>query len=321
VELRLLRYFVAVAEELNITRAAERLHTTQPNLSQQIRQIEGLLGAPLFHRGKHPLQLTETGRVFLPAAKQALACVEDAFRQARATVRTDVSSLSFGMIPGPEGMIFSRLGPLLLLEAPGTLVTLRSMTGPEIVQALLRWEITVGFLRGPIFSDELAWGVYSREEVVAVLPESCPQARFDRVPVSELAKLPHIAISEVIAPAVHRVADEIQARAGVPFHSTFCSESLMTSLNAVSSGLGFCLFAEYVGAIVPKGVVTRPLDLTPAPTLDLLYAYRKDERSPALASLLALLDKHAPFQAAAEPPRPLPRLGPPSRTPVRSAGL
>lgn len=301
-ELRLLRYFVAVAEELNITRAAERLHTTQPNLSQQIRQIEGIIGAPLFHRGKHPLRLTETGRVFLPAAKEALAAVEDAFRQARATVRVDVSSLSFGMIPGPEGVIFSHMGPILLREVPGTQVTLRSMTGPEIIQALLRWEITVGFLRGPIPSDEIAWEVYSREDVVAVLPETSPLARYERVPVKELAKLPHVALSQAIAPAVHLVTQEIQARAGVTFRSSFCSESLMTSLNAVASGLGFGLFAEYVGGIVPKGVITRPLDLEPASTLDLLYAYRKDERSPALATLLTLLRKHAPYQAGREQP-------------------
>jgi len=86
-ELRLLRYFVAVAEELNITRAAERLHTAQPSLSQQIRQLEGLIGAPLFIRDKHRLRHTETGRALLPAAREILALVEKAMVQARAVAR------------------------------------------------------------------------------------------------------------------------------------------------------------------------------------------------------------------------------------------
>jgi len=98
-ELRLLRYFAAVAEELNVTRAAEKLHTAQPSLSQQIRQLEGLIGAPLFLRDKHRLKLTETGRVLLPAAKDILASVEKALMQARATALTQRAATSVILTP------------------------------------------------------------------------------------------------------------------------------------------------------------------------------------------------------------------------------
>lgn len=295
-ELRLLRYFVAVAEELNVTRAAERLHTAQPSLSQQIRQLEGLIGGPLFHRDKHRLQLTGAGRFLLPAAKNILDAVDDTLVQARATARNEVGTIILGMVPGPEGMVFSHILPLLMHRAPHDQVLLRTMTGPEIIQALLRRELTAGILRGPIPTEEITYDIYMREDVVVVLPEAWELARRDRVPVRELAGLQHIPIAETISPAVHLVCEEIQRRAGVRFQDGIISESLMMSMNAVASGLGFCFFAEYVSGIVPKGVVTRPLDLDPPPTLDLLFAYRKDDPNPALLDLVRLVNEHSPFQ-------------------------
>jgi LysR family hca operon transcriptional activator len=295
-ELRLLRYFTAVAEELNVTRAAEKLHTAQPSLSQQIRQLEGLIGAPLFIRDKHRLKLTETGRVLLPAAKNILASVENAFFQARATARNEVGTIVLGMIPGPEGMVFSHILPLLLRRSPETQLLLRTMTAPEATQALLKREVMAAFLRGPIDSDEIVQEIYMREEMIAVMPESWELARLDPVPVRELAKMPLISISETIAPAVHQATEEIERRAGVKFTRGICSESLMTSMNAVASGLGCCFFSRYVSEIVPKGVVTRTLDLAPPPTLDLLFAYRKDSSCAALESLIALVQEHSPFR-------------------------
>jgi len=297
-ELRLLRYFVAVAEELNVTRAAERLHTAQPSLSHQIRQLEGLVGAPLFLRDKHRLSLTHTGKVFLPAARDILESVEKAFTTAQATARDEVTTIVLGMIMGPEGIILSHLLPLLLRRSPEIHLKLRTMTAPEQIQALLKRDIMAGFLRGPVEEDELEVEVYNREQVVAVLPQSWDLARLDRVPVTELAKRPLIAISPTIAPAVFAMTEELERRSGVRFNSSFSSESLMTSLNAVASGLGFCLFAEYVGEVVPKGVVTRRIALDPAPTLDLLFAYRKDADAPALRSLVALVQEHSPFRKA-----------------------
>ncbi|MDR3672226.1 MAG: LysR substrate-binding domain-containing protein [Holophaga sp.] len=297
-ELRLLRYFVAVAEELNVTRAAEKLHTAQPSLSQQIRQLEGVIGAPLFIRDKHRLKLTETGKVFLPAAKSILAAVESALFQARATARNEVGTIVLGMIPGPESMVFSHILPLLLRRSPETQLLLRTMTAPEAIQALLNREIMAAFLRGPIESDEISSEIYMHEEVVAMLPEHWELAKLARVPVKELARMPVISISAAIAPAVHQATQDIERRSGVTLTQGIGSESLMTSMNAVASGLGYCFFSEYVSEIVPKGVVTRPIDLDPAPTLDLLFAYRKDEPFAALATLISLVHEHSPYHQA-----------------------
>jgi LysR family hca operon transcriptional activator len=294
-ELRLLRYFVAVAEELNVTRAAEQLHTAQPSLSQQIRQLEGLVGATLFHRDKHRLQLTEAGRVLLPAARSILASVEHALVEARAVARTEEWTIALGMIPGPEGKIFSHILPVLLRYHPNIQLLLRTMTAPDQIKALLKREVTAGFLRGPIESSEIASEIYMREDVVVVLPQDCKLAELPRVPVTELAKMKLVSISAEVAPAVHSMAEEIEKRVGVKFQLGFCTENVMTSLNAVASGLGFSFFAAYVEEIVPKGVVARPLDLDPAPQLDLLFAYRADDRLAALARLVSLVREYSPF--------------------------
>ena len=292
-ELRLLRYFVAVAEALNVTRAAEQLHTAQPSLSQQIRQLEDIIGGPLFLRDKHRLQLTETGRVLLPEAREILKMTESAITHARQAARTQRGTITVAMIPGPEGLILCRAVPEFMRAYPETQLLLRTMTAPEQIDALLKREINVGFLRGPIEHDEVAAEVYMREKVVAVIPEIWPIARKEPVAVKELAQLPHIAISHQVAPAVHDISDKIAQLAGVTFRTRLNTENLMTSLNAVASNLGFCFFAEYVGGIVPKGVVTRHIDLEPAPELELLVAYRKDD---TLAPLREFLNKVREFR-------------------------
>lgn len=300
-ELRLVRYFVAVAEELNVTRAAERLHTAQPSLSQQIRQLEEMIGTPLFYRDKHRLSLTETGQIFLPGAREILATAERVFAETRIAARKEIGTVVIGMVPGPERRVFSNLLPLLLKHYPDIKIHLRTLTAPEQIQALLRREITAGFLRGPIDSDEIASDIYMRDDVVAVLPVTNPLAEMEKIPVHRLAEIPLIPISSDVAPAIHNVTAEMESRTGVKFKVGFCTENLMTTLNAVAAGFGYSFLASYVEEIVPKGVVTRPIDLDPTPTLDLLFAYRRDDRLPALERLVSLVREHSPIQAG-EPP-------------------
>jgi LysR family hca operon transcriptional activator len=294
-DIRLLRYFVTVADELNVTRAAEQLHTAQPALSQQIRLLERIVGVPLFRRDQHRLRLTEAGGGLIPRAKSILMSSDHALVEAKATAHNDEWMVSVAVIPGPEAKIFSRILPLLLRYYPNIKLVLRTMTAPEQIKALEKRELTAGFLRGPIESVEISSEVYMREDVVVVLPEDWEVAVLDRVPVSELAKMRFISSSAVVAPAVHSVAEEIERRSGVKFQKGLCTESLTTSLNAVASGLGFTFFAAYVGGILPKGVVARPLDLDPVPQLDLLFAYRGDDQLPALKSLVCLVRAHSPF--------------------------
>lgn len=290
-ELRLLRYFVAVAEELNVTRAAERLHTAQPSLSQQIRRLEGMIGAPLFHRRKHRLELTKAGRALLDDSRRILSDTERALVRARQIGRTEAGAITIAMVPGPEGKMFTQVLPALLRERPDIKVTLRSLTSPEQILALRNREINLGFLRGPIEDDEIASEVVLREDVVVVLPARHPLAARKKIALAELIDLPLIQMSRAIAPAIHDMMNNIAASAGIQFQVLCETENIMTLLNAVSSGRGFTLFSAYVEGILPKNAVVRPLALRPVPQHELLSAYRKDDMLPALAYFLGKLRK------------------------------
>jgi len=156
--------------------------------------------------------------------------------------------------------------------------------------------LAAGFLRGPIENQEIASEIYMREDVLAVIPQDSPLAEMDRVPVSELAKMGFISHSVAVAPAMHKVSKLIEERAGVRFRTAFRSENITTSLNAVAAGLGFTFFPAYVADVVPRGVVAKPIDLDPAPQLDLLFAYRIDDSLPALHSVIELVKAHSPYR-------------------------
>jgi len=300
-DIRLLRYFVAVAEDLNVTRAAEKLHTAQPALSQQIRLLESIVGVPLFDRDRRRLHLTEAGRALVPKAKSILISVEKALQEARATAHELACTITLGFIPGPERTIFAHLLPLLLHYTPAIRLIPRTMYSPEQSQALDKGELRAGFLRGPIENCEIASEVYMREEVYAIIPQNSPFAEMERVPVSELAKMSFISHSAAVAPAIHNEAKSIERRAGANFRTAFCSENLTTSLNAVAMGIGFTFFTASIAEVVPKGVVAKPIGLDPAPQLDLLFAYRKDDDLPALRSLTQLVRAQSPYRVAKTP--------------------
>jgi LysR family hca operon transcriptional activator len=286
-ELRLLRYFVAVAEELSFTRASERLRTAQPSLSQQIRHLESMIGSPLFlrHKHEHRIQLTEAGYVLLDEARRILHDTERAISLARYAARR----IRIGVMPGPAGHIFRRVAPILLKPSGDLRIDIRTLSSPNQILALKNRDLNAGFLHGPVDDDELNTEVVLRAKMMAILPGSHPLAKLERVPVKLLAEVPVIQFTHGFAPAVRNAIHEAAARAGVTFQTLFEADNLLTALNAVASGLGFCMLASYVVQLLPVNVVARPLDLDSVPELEVLVAYRKDDTLPALAILLALL--------------------------------
>jgi LysR family hca operon transcriptional activator len=290
-QLRLLRYFIAVSEELSFTRAAEHLNIAQPSLSQQIRQLEGLIGTPLFTRNKHRIELTEAGRVFQREARNILAAMNHAVDLARKAARAEAGVMTIALVPGPEDKMFSTVFTRLLRNYPNLQIVLRSLTSPEQVTALKKGEINVGFLRGPIEDKDLGSKVIVREDVIVLLPARHALARQKRIPVRKLANVPLLHVSRNVAPALHDMINQVAADAGVTFRTILEMESLTAILNAVASGLGFSLHGEYVRRIAPKDVAVRELDANPLPKLELVVAYRKDDKLPALAAFLDLLRK------------------------------
>ena len=289
IELRHLRYFAAVAEELNLSRAAERLGTSQPSLGQQMRDLETEVGVPLFERRKGRMELTLAGQFFLRQTRALLTALEDGLQSVRSIGRGESSSIVIGSSPSSDVKVLPRLLPALRTEFPDLEFVLCSRSRrDELIAALLNREVDVAFLRAPLEHPDLATTFVLREKFMVVLPAHDPRAAQESVALKELRDLPFLSnppatispdlqkalLAEGIDPIAHRL--------------NWDTRNIMADLNVVGSGLGFTLLPDYVMKIAPPTVVVRPL-APYSPTIDLGVAYRKDNHAPALGFVLSVL--------------------------------
>jgi len=294
IELRYLRYFVAVAEELNITRAAERLHTVQPSLGRQIHQLEELVGAPLLQRSGHRLALTKAGRVMLTESRRMLQELDLMFERIRREANAEAGRITVGFFPGGELRVLPRLLPFLRSNYPRIKLVLHSLRGTEQIPSLQNRTIDVGFLRGPVGDDpQLLSEVVLKDKIMAFFPAKHALARQGRISLQKFAQMPMITQTEMETPALNHSLASLEKRAGVKFRSVLETENIFATLSAVGAGMGCSLLPSYVKQLVPSTVVGRRLDINPPPTIDLLLIYRKDDTH-KLARFLAAV--HNCFQ-------------------------
>jgi DNA-binding transcriptional LysR family regulator len=284
-ELRHLRYFVAVAEALNFTLAARRLNLSQPPLSQQIRELERELGAPLFERTSRRVELTPAGVIFLDHARVILAEAEQA--------REDVQAIGTGRTGlvriGCTGSVL--LGPLPGLIAafgrahPGIAVRLREMPPSEQVAALQARRLDLIFLRRPPPETDLVVEMGWKEAVGVCLPVGHPLAARARLPLAALEGYDLISLrlrdsrySQYLRDCCVRAGFTPRIR-----HEVVESYSLAS---LVASGLGLALVAESVRSLARPDVVWRPLE-PPVPSADVALLYHAN-RSAAVGHLIDL---------------------------------
>jgi LysR family hca operon transcriptional activator len=290
-ELRHLRYFVAVAEELNFTRAAARLHTSQPSLSQQIRQLESAVGVPLLERSRQHVALTSAGRVFLREAKEILGRVEHAGRLAKQAADGRAGDLSVGTFPAADVRILPALRPILAAHLPDLRLVLHSKYAVEPVAGLLAGALDAAFVRGPIESGELQSRELLREQIVMMLPAHHPLARRKRVPVELLNDLPCITMERSLAPGLYDAIASLYRQAHIRMHAVSSADNVLGHLRLVQEGLGFALLPDSMGALLPPGVVMKPLECDPAPTVSIVVAWKSGNTSPLVRAFVDLVRK------------------------------
>jgi LysR family transcriptional regulator, hca operon transcriptional activator len=289
-ELRHLRYFIAVAEEGSLTNAAERrLHTAQPSLSRQIRDLEISVGAKLLERGTRGIALTAAGRVFLDHARLALLQVEAAGEAARRAAQPEKAAFMFGFLTGHEVVWLPEALRILREEQPDIEITLFSQSSPELAGGLMRGKVDVAFLRREAQAPGLAFKFLIKEPLVAVLPAGHRLAARKDIRLQDLAGEIYITPTRV-APALKAVIDAYAAKSGVALKPAYDAENLSSAMSLVASTGGVTLLPLYARNLLSPAVVIRPLQ-GEAPTIDLVMGYNRSNSSPLLKRFLARTDE------------------------------
>ncbi|HET9267604.1 MAG TPA: LysR substrate-binding domain-containing protein [Vicinamibacterales bacterium] len=293
-ELRHLRYFVAVADELNFTRAASRLHTSQPSLSQQVRQLEAEVGVALLDRSRHHVALTDAGRVFLRETKDILGRLDHAGRLAKQAAGGRAGDLSVGTFPAADVRVLPAVRPLVATLLPNLRLILHSKYAVEPVAGLRTGALDVAFMRGPLDEHGLEVVDLLSEQIVVVLPAHHALARRKRIPVHLLHDLPCITMERALAPALHDAIAALYGQARIRMQAVSSADHVLGHLQLVQEGLGFALLPDSVGALLPPGVVLKPLDHHPIPTVSIVAAWKAGNASPLVRTFVDLVRQSVP---------------------------
>ncbi|MGO4113430.1 LysR family transcriptional regulator [Rhizobium ruizarguesonis] len=289
-ELRHLRYFLAVAEEGNFTRAAGKLGIGQPPLSQQIRDLEREVGAALFHRVPHGAELTAAGAAFLGEAKASLAAAEKAKLVAQSANRGETGRLSLGFTASSAfNPVVSTTIRRFRARWPEVQLSLTEMNTLALMQKLERGELDATFMRPGL--DDPA-GIRLRrlpdEPMVIALPASHPLARRSKLPLAALVDEPFILFPRLVGLSLYD--DVVLACRKAGFELTVAQEAPQISsvVNLVAADLGVSIVPASISQIKLEGVAYRPIEGPPA-VARLALAILKTHRSPVTENLMSLL--------------------------------
>jgi DNA-binding transcriptional LysR family regulator len=260
VELRQLRYFVAVAEERHFGRAAKRLRLSQPPLSAQIKGLEEELGVKLFQRSTRQVALTDAGRTFLERAEGILEAVEEAKEAAKGAdegVRGRleigfISSATLGLLPPAIRLFRERFG--------GVEIELRELTSAQQIDALYAGEIRVGLVRLPLRAPGLRFEPLQEESFLVALPSGHPLEALESVPLEAMVDQPLIFFTRQLMPSLHAQIVELFQRVGAFPNVVQHAVHLQTIVGLVASDVGLAILPEPAERLSREGVVYRSLD-------------------------------------------------------------
>src|SRR6202521_2012508 len=289
-ELRHLRYFVAVADAGSLTVAAQRmLHTSQPSLSRQIRDLEDEVGAPLLTRRARGIELTPAGRAFLEHARSVLSQVEAATDPARRLAHPAKPCFSMGFLTGHELTWMPEALRILRGELPNIDVMISSQYSPQLADAILKGNVDAAFLRREKGVPELAFRLLVKEPLMVILPSDHRLAARKAISPGDLVGETFVTVSDT-APVLRLVIDNYLKRSGINITPAHEADHLAMGISLIASTGGVGLLPAYAQNFLPSSVTSRPLK-GDTPTVDLFLGYKKANQSPILKLLLSKLDK------------------------------
>jgi len=289
-ELRHLRYFVAVADAGSLTVAAQRiLHTSQPSLSRQIRDLEDEVGAQLLTRKARGIDLTPAGRAFLDHARSLLSQVEAAGEAARRAADPAKPCFTMGFLTGHELTWMPEALRILRDELPNIDVMISSQYSPLLAEGLSKGKIDAAFLRKERALPDLAFRLLVKEPLIVILPSDHRLAALKAISPRDLAGETFVIVSNT-APVLRAVIDNYLKRSGINITPAHEADHVTMGISLIMSTRGVGLLPAYAQNFLPASVTCRPLK-GDAPTVDLVLGYRKSNQSPILKLLLSRLDE------------------------------
>lgn len=286
---RQIKYFVAVAQELNFGRAALALNISQPPLTRQIQQLEEEIGAPLFERTAKGVTLTQAGELLLQESLNIQSLVEQAVERTQRAAQGKLGRIDVGIFGSG---ILSMIPKLLLrfrTAYPDVNIVLHAMNKTEQIEALRQRRITIGFNRMLEPIPDIRIELVKTEPLLVALPEGHPMAAEESIPLAALKNQPMVMFPTGVKPNfIDRVMDLCRQEGFVPEVSQEAGDAV-TGVALVASGFGLALVPESATSLRLPGVVYRPLKNAPHAVVDLSCIYREDDVSPILAAFLEIV--------------------------------
>lgn len=285
-DIRHLRYFIAVAEEGSLTVAAEkRLHTAQPSLSRQMRDLEHELGCDLMTRNTRGIELTAAGRVFLDHARGLLLQVEAAKEATRRAAVPSRPTFAIGFLTGYE---FGWLPPVMHIlrdELPNNEIVILSLSAHELGDALARGKIDLAFMRKEPRSG-LVFTPLTEEPLIVLMPASHRLAARDAITPQDFAGEPLVGVSYEESRELRSLTDAYGAQIGIDLTPDHLVNNLSMAMSLVASTGGVALMPLYARNLLPPTVISRPLAGVP-PVIDLSLGYSEANASPVLKTVVS----------------------------------
>ncbi len=287
IELRHLRYFIAVAEEMSFSRAAERLHIAQPPLSQQIKSLEAELGAQLIDREERPIKLTAAGQELLEQSKSILERFDLGIQAARRIGQGHTGSIRVGFVGSATYDFLPDTFKQFREKYPEVQLSLIELRAFQQLDQLRHHQIDIGFLRTEVDDQSFVCETVLEEPLVVALPEHHALAELSQIDMKDLAGEPFIGFPAATT-GYGGYLLQVCNQAGFSANVVQETIELQTAISLVSAAVGLTLAPASLQNVGRKGVVYRPL-APPVPLTKLVIVYRRNDTSPVLKAFLSLV--------------------------------
>lgn len=289
---RQIKYFVAVAQELNFGRAALALNISQPPLTRQIQQLEEEIGAPLFERTAKGVTLTQAGELLLQESLNIQSLVEQAVERTQRAAQGKLGRIDVGIFGSGVLSMIPRLLLRFRTAYPDVNIVLHAMNKTEQIEALRQHRITIGFNRMLEPIPDIRIELVKMEPLLVALPEGHPLVAEQAIPLAALQNYPMVMFPTGVKPNfIDRVMELCRQEGFLPNVSQEAGDAV-TGVALVASGFGLALVPESATSLRLPGVVYRPLKDAPRAVVDLSCIYRQDDVSPILAAFLEIVRSH-----------------------------